>query len=188
MNDQSWIDLASYDNSDFDPGRGRAMRTLWYFVSVAFFEGGWFPVSGLKVRLLRLFGARIGSGVVIKPNVRIKFPWRLSVGDHSWIGQESWIDNMVDVELGSHVCISQSVYLCTGSHDHQRRTFDLMPSPIRIGNGAWVGARATLMPGISVGPNALVAGGSVVVKDVPAGVIVGGNPAREIGRREPPTA
>jgi putative colanic acid biosynthesis acetyltransferase WcaF len=185
---ESWIDLSIYDNSDFDPGRGKFMRTLWYFCSVAFFENGWFPISGLKVRLLRLFGARIGRGVVIKPNVRIKFPWRLSIGDHCWIGQESWLDNMVVVEIGSHVCISQLVYLCTGSHDHRRRTFDLLPSPIRIGDGAWIGARATILPGVTVGPNAIVAGGSIVTKDVDAAQIVGGNPAKEIARREPPAS
>lgn len=185
---KSWIDLSIYDNSDFDPGRGKFVRTLWYFCSVALFESGWLPVSGLKVRLLRLFGARIGRGVVIKPNVRIKFPWRLSIGDHCWIGQESWLDNMVAVEIGSHVCISQLVYLCTGSHDHRRRTFDLLPSPIRIGDGAWIGARATILPGVTVGPNAIVAGGSVVTKDVDAAQIVGGNPAKEIARREPPAS
>ena len=185
---KSWIDLSIYDNSDFDPGRGLLTRTLWHFCSVAFFENGWFPISGLKVRLLRLFGARIGRGVVIKPNVRVKFPWRLTIGDHCWIGQESWLDNMVAVEIGSHVCISQLVYLCTGSHDHRRRTFDLLPSPIRIGDGAWIGARATILPGVTVGPNAIVAGGSIVTKDVDAAQIVGGNPAKEIARREPPAS
>lgn len=185
---KSWIDLSIYDNSDFDPGRGKFVRTLWYFCSVALFEGGWLPVSGIKIRLLRLFGARIGRGVVIKPNVRIKFPWRLAIGDHCWIGQESWIDNMVAVEIGDHVCISQLVYLCTGSHDHRRRTFDLLPSPIRIGDGAWIGARATLLPGVSVGPNAIVAGGSIVTKDVAPAQIVGGNPAKEIALRAPPAS
>lgn len=183
---RSWVDLSSYDNSAFDPGARRLTRTLWHFCSVMLFENGWIPVSGLKVRLLRLFGAKIGQGTVIKPNVRIKYPWRLRIGDHCWIGQEAWLDNMVEVELGSHVCISQLVYLCTGSHDHRRRTFDLLPSPIRIGDGAWIGARATVLPGVTVGPNALVAGGSVVTKNVEAAVVVGGNPAREIARREPP--
>ncbi|MBL9165278.1 MAG: colanic acid biosynthesis acetyltransferase WcaF [Planctomycetaceae bacterium] len=182
----SWVDLSGYENSNFDPGRGRVVRTLWYFCSLVFFEGGWLPVSSLKVRLLRLFGARIGRGVVIKPHVRIKFPWRLAIGDHCWIGQESWLDNMVDVEIGNHVCISQLTYLCTGSHDHRRRTFDLLPAPIRIGDGAWIAARATILPGVRVGANALVASGSVVSRDVEAAQIVGGVPAREMGRREPP--
>ena len=145
-------------------------------------------MSGVKARLLRLFGARIGRGLVIKPHVRIKYPWRLAVGDHCWIGEGVWIDNLADVTLGSHVCLSQGAYLCTGSHDHRRRTFDLITRPIRVEDGAWVAARTTLLPGVTVGANALVAGGSVVVKDVEAGAIVVGNPAAAIGRRERPTA
>jgi putative colanic acid biosynthesis acetyltransferase WcaF len=183
----SWLELSDFDNSDYDPGRGIVIRTLWYFCSVALFESGWLPVSGLKIRLLRLFGATIGSGVVIKPNVRIKFPWRLNVGDHCWIGQGVWIDNLDDVEIGDNVCISQLCYLCTGSHDHRRRTFDLIIRPIRVGHGAWLGARCTILQGVMVGSNALVAGGAVVNKSVDPAVIVAGNPASPVGRRQEPT-
>ena len=104
------------------------------------FENGLFPFNGLS-SLLRAFGAQIGRGVVIKPDVRIKFPWRLVVGKHTWIGQEAWIDNIAEVTIGSHVCISQGVYLCTGSHDHRKRAFDLIHKPIRVGDGAWLGER-----------------------------------------------
>jgi putative colanic acid biosynthesis acetyltransferase WcaF len=183
---QPWVDLASFDNSDFDPGRGKLVRMLWYYCSVLIFEGGWMPVSGVKVRLLRLFGARIGRGVVIKPNVRIKFPWRLTVGDHCWIGQEAWIDNMAEVRIGSHACISQLVYLCTGSHDQRRRGFHLIAKPITIGGGAWVGASSLLLQGVTVGANAVVAGGSIVTKDVEPATIVAGNPARLIAQRTAP--
>ena len=182
----AWLKLSDFDNSDYDPGRGIVVRTLWYFCSVALFESGWLPVSGLKIRLLRLFGANVGSGVVIKPNVRIKFPWRLKVGDHCWIGQEVWIDNLDDVEIGDNVCISQLCYLCTGSHDHRRRTFDLIIRPIRIGAGAWLGARCTILQGVTVGCNALVAGGAVVNKNVDHAAIVAGNPASPVGKRQEP--
>jgi putative colanic acid biosynthesis acetyltransferase WcaF len=183
----AWVDLSSYDNSSFDPGRGLLVRTLWYYTSLLLFESGWMPSSGLKCRVLRWFGATIGRGVVIKPNVRIKFPWRLSIGDHCWIGQEAWIDNMAEVRIGNHSCLSQQVYLCTGSHDHRRRGFDLITRPITLGAGSWIGARATLLPGITVGENGLVAGGSIVSRDVEPGAVVAGNPARQIARREPPT-
>ena len=186
MSSEPWVDLEHYDNSDFDPGRGKLVRTVWYYCSLLFLESGWLPVSGIKVRLLRLFGARMGRGVVIKPHVRIKFPWRLTVGDHCWIGQGAWIDNMAEVRLGSHACISQLVYLCTGSHDHRRCGFNLITKPITIGDGAWLGARSTLMPGIAVGANAIVAGGSLVTKDVEPAAIVAGNPARPIATRERP--
>jgi len=182
--DSSYVDLGTYSNPKYDPGRGLLVRTLWYYVSLLLFEGGWFPLSGVKKWLLQCFGAQIGKGLVIKPHVRIKYPWRLTVGDHCWIGQEVWIDNLADVELGSHVCLSQRVYLCTGSHDHRSPGFELITKPIRIGNGAWIGAGSLVVCGITIGANALVAGGSVVIKDVPPATIVGGNPAKSLGPRQ----
>ena len=181
--DSSRVDLGNYCNRVYDPGRGLLVRTLWYYASVLVFESGWFPFNGVKTRLLRWFGARLGTGVRIKPHVRIKYPWRLSVGDHCWIGQEVWIDNLADVELGSHVCVSQRAYLCTGSHNHRSPGFELITGPIRVGNGAWLGAGCLIVCGTTVGANSLVAGGSVVTKDVPPATIVGGNPAEPIGRR-----
>ena len=147
-------------------------------------ESGWFPLSGIKSRLLRLFGAKIGAGVVFKPHVRIKYPWRLEIGDHCWIGQETWIDNLADVAIGDHVCISQKTYLCTGSHDHRRSTFDLITGTIGVESGAWLGARCTILQNVTIGANAIVAGGSVVHKDVEPATIVGGNPAQVIGERK----
>jgi putative colanic acid biosynthesis acetyltransferase WcaF len=179
----SFVDLGSFSNPEYDPGRGKLIRILWYFISLFFFESGWFLSSGLKSWLLRCFGARVGLGLVIKPHVRIKYPWRLTVGDHCWIGQEAWLDNIEDIRLGSHVCVSQRVYLCTGDHDHRRTTFDLTAKPIVVHNGAWVGASALLLSGVEIHANAVVAGGSVVTKDVAAGLIVGGNPAKPIGKR-----
>jgi putative colanic acid biosynthesis acetyltransferase WcaF len=183
----AWVDLSRFANPDYDPGRGSLVRALWYYTSLIIFESGWLPLSGLKRRILRLFGARIGQGVVIKPHVRIKYPWRLAIGDHCWIGQSAWIDNIDDVRIGSHVCVSQYVYLCTGSHDAQRVAFDLIHKPIVVEDGAWLAARCTILPGVTVGANAIVAGGSVVTRDVEPATIVAGIPARRISDRQPPT-
>jgi putative colanic acid biosynthesis acetyltransferase WcaF len=128
-------------------------------------------------------GAGIGRGLVIKARVWIKYPWRLVVGDHCWIGQGAWIDNLADVRLGSHVCVSQQVYVCTGSHDYRQRTFDLITRPVDVGDGAWLGARALVLGGVTVGANAVVAAGSLVTKDVPVAAIVAGQPARTIAQR-----
>jgi putative colanic acid biosynthesis acetyltransferase WcaF len=176
-------DLSAFRNPEYDPGRGFVTRTIWYFVSLMVFESGWLPVSGIKSRILRSFGAKVGNGVVIKPHVRIKFPWRLSIGDHCWIGQGVWIDNIEDVAIGNHVCVSQLAYFCTGSHDHRSRAFDLLAKPITVENGAWIGARVTLLGGVVVHANAIAAAGSVVVKSVPTASIVGGNPAKQISVR-----
>lgn len=176
------VDLSRFDNSGYAPGRSLLVRALWYMVSAVVFESPFFPVSGIKATVLRWFGARVGVGLVIKPGVRIKYPWRLTVGDHCWIGQDAWIDSLADVVLGSHVCISQQAYVCTGSHDHRRDTFDLIARPIIIRSGSWIGSRALLLPGVTVGPNAVVGAGSVVSADVPAAAIVVGNPARSTGQ------
>jgi len=153
--------LAAYNNSQFDPGRGRVVRAVWYFLSLIVFESGWFPVSRLKPVLLRLFGATVGCGVVIKPHVRIKFPWRLAVRDHCWIGEGAWIDNLAQVTLESDVCISQGAYLCTGSHDHRSPTFELRVAPILVKHGAWIAARSIVLGGAVVGQGEVVPAGAV---------------------------
>ena len=154
--------LAAYDNSDFDPGRGIIVRTLWYYVSLTVFEHGWAPISGFKVWLLRMFGASIGRGFVLKPNVRIKFPWKLTVADDCWIGQDVWIDNLDQVTLESDVCISQGAYLCTGSHNHRSPTFELKTAPIHVKHGAWIAAKAILLQGAVIELGEVVPAGAVV--------------------------
>lgn len=124
------------------------------------------PGSRQRVLALRAFGARIEEGVVIKPHVRVKFPWRLSIGAHSWIGEEVWIDNLADVSIGAHCCVSQGAYLCTGSHDWRSETFDLITEPIRISDGAWICARASVAPGVTIGAGAVVGLGSIITRDV----------------------
>ncbi|MEZ6042912.1 MAG: putative colanic acid biosynthesis acetyltransferase [Planctomycetaceae bacterium] len=133
----------------------------WYFVSVLFVECAWNPLSSVRVWLLRLFGASIGDGVVIRPNVRVKYPWRLTIGNDCWIGRDVWIDNLDDVVLASDVCISQAAYLCTGSHDHRSATFELQTGPIRVGHGAWICCRAVLLKDVVVMPMEIVSANAV---------------------------
>jgi putative colanic acid biosynthesis acetyltransferase WcaF len=176
------MNLAAYQPGDaYSPGRGLIVQLAWYVVSAFIFESKLFPVSSLKRSLLRLFGARIGAGVVIKPDVRIKFPWRLSIGDHTWIGESAWLDNLAAMEIGSNACISQGVYLCTGSHDAYSERFELMTKPIVVEDGAWLAAKSVVLPGVTIGRNAIVAAGAVVTASVAADSRVGGVPARTIG-------
>jgi putative colanic acid biosynthesis acetyltransferase WcaF len=183
----AWIDLSRYDNCGYFAGRGPIVRSLWYLVSLLVFESAWVPFFRPKRWLLRRFGAKIGRGVVIKPQVRIKYPWRLVVGDHCWIGQDAWIDNLADIRLGDHVCLSQRVYLCTGSHDHRRSTFDLITRPITIDNGVWLCAGVLVLGGSTVGANAVVTAGTVVNGEVPPTTIASSQPAHLVvkPRRRP---
>jgi len=178
------IDLSRPDNSEYVKGRGFPIRTLWYFIGSPLVESAWLPVPACKVWLLRLFGARIGSGVYIKPRVRIKFPWYLTVGDHCWLGEDLWIDNLAQVTIGSHVCASQGAYLCTGNHDWTTPDMKLFRRPITLRDGSWVGAKAVVCPGVVVGTGAVVTAASVATKNIPDFEIWAGNPARYLRRRE----
>ena len=122
--------------------------------------------------LLRLFGARIGPGAVIKPGVKVKLPWRLVVGAYAWIGEDVWIDNLAEVCIGANASVSQGAYLCTGNHDWSSPTFDLRIAPIAIGDGAWVAARGVVGPGVTLGRNAILALGTVATVDIAEATIL----------------
>jgi len=109
------VDFSKYDNSHYKPGSG-LRRGLWYVVSLVFFQSYLFPFSGLKCSVLRLFGAEIASGVVIKPCVLIKYPWFLKIGKNSWVGEKAWIDNLAQVTIGENVSISQGAMPVSYTH------------------------------------------------------------------------
>lgn len=175
-------DLSRFRNPDFDPGAGLAKRALWHLVNACFFQSP-LPGSAPKRFLLRLFGARIGRGVVIKPSVNIKSPWRLEVGDHSWIGEKVWIDNLVMVRIGANCCLSQGAMLLTGNHDYSRRAFDLITGEITLEPGVWIGAMAVVCPGVSCASHSVLSVGSVASADLDAFGIYRGNPAEKVRER-----
>lgn len=156
------IDLSRFDNSAFDRGAPRWKEGLWWVVRSLLFAP-WFPVpSPLKVAALRAFGARVGDGVVIRSRVNITFPWRLEIGDHVWIGDEVMILSLDRVVIGSHVCLSQRAFLCTGSHDFSKTSFDLITRPITIGDHCWIAAQAFVAPGVDLAPGTRCRAGEVV--------------------------
>ena len=168
--------LDRFDNSAYKPGES-VSRALWMVTSGVFFQT-WFPwPSALKATLLQLFGARIGEGLVIKPRVTIKYPWKLTIGHNVWIGEQVWIDNLAEVTLGSHVCISQGALLLCGNHNYKKQTFDLITGPITIENGVWIGAKSMVAPGITCGSHAVLAIGSVATTHLNPYTVYQGNPA-----------
>ena len=162
---------------NLDRGRPAWFEVVWYLVKVVFFLSALPWPSALKRALLRVFGAKVGPGVVIKPRVNVHFPWRLEVGAHSWLGEEVFILNFDPVRIGSQACVSQRVLLCTGNHDFRDEKFSFRSAPITVGDGAWVGASVFVGPGVEIGDEAVVTAGSVVLKSLPAGRICSGNPA-----------
>jgi len=113
-----------------DIGASRARQFLWYLVNIIFFKNPFNILSSTKVSLLKAFGAKVGKGVLIKPSVNIKYPWKLIIGNDCWLGEEVWIDNLSMVTMGNSVTLSQGAMLLTGSHDHTKEKFDFLSYPI----------------------------------------------------------
>jgi len=180
---QHSVDLSSFPHT-YQVGRSRLTVLVWYFLNAIVFNTALVPMSGIKRRLLRLFGAKVGKGVVIKPRVNIKYPWNVSIGDHSWIGEGAWLDSLGKISIGSNVCVSQDVYLCTGSHDWSRPTFDLIVKPITLEDGVWLGCRTQVMGGVTMASHSILAAGSTISKSTEPYVIYRGNPAEPVKVRE----
>ncbi len=175
-------DLSTYDKRGYHPGPFWK-RFLWYGANALFLKCSLNPFSGMKVALLRLFGARVGKGVVIKPCVNIKYPWFLTLGDHCWIGEEVWIDNLAQVTLGRDVCLSQGAFLLCGNHDYGKPGFDLKTGEITLEQGSWIGARGVVGPGVTCHSHAVLTAGSVATRDLEPFSVYRGNPAVKIRDR-----
>lgn len=175
--------LDFYNNSWYNPGRPVLVRMLWHLTSVLFVQCNWNPSSAVRIWCLRLFGASIGKGVVIKPGVQIKYPWFLKTGNHVWIGEHVWIDNLTVVNIGDHVCVSQGAYLLTGNHDYTAEKFELIVKPVILEPGVWIGAKAIVCPGVTAASHAVLTVGSVATKDLAAFMIHSGNPALPVKER-----
>ena len=176
-------DLSRYNNKWYRPGRGGLIRLFWYIFNLFFFKSGWNISSVIKVHILRFFGAKMGNGVVIKPCVNIKYPWNLSIGDNTWVGENCWIDNLVRVEIGPNVCLSQGCLLLCGNHNYKSKSFDLIVGEIHIEEGAWIGAKSIVCPGVTMGSHSVLSVGSVASKDLEAFCVYRGNPAIKVKNR-----
>ncbi len=174
---KSPVNLSVPDNSAYIVGRTRLVWALWYFLGAPILKSYFLPSSSLKILILRLFGATIGTGVYLKPGIKVKFPWRLKIGNHSWVGEDVWIDNMAEVSIGNHACVSQGCYLCTGNHNWSSRNMKLFTKPVRIEDGAWVAANSTVCPGVTIGEAAILTVSSVAGKSIPPFQIWSGSPA-----------
>jgi putative colanic acid biosynthesis acetyltransferase WcaF len=177
------MDLSVFANPDFDRGAGRGREFLWLCVRSLLFLRSFTPCYSLRRAALRAFGADVGRGVIVKPGAKITFPWKLSIGDHCWIGEETWIHNLGPVTIGSHACLSQRSFLCTGNHDWADPHFALKTQPIDVGNGVWICANVFIGPGVTVGDNTVLTAGSVATDSLPSGMICSGNPCKPVRAR-----
>jgi len=172
----------NFDTGNFKVGAPILKQVLWYFTDVIFFKSRLMPVSSVLVTFLRLFGSRIGKEVRIKPGIHIKYPWKLEIGDYSWLA-DCYIDNLDHVKIGKNCCISQQAVLITGNHNYSRTNFDLMTGLIVLEDGSWIGAAAIVGPGVTLHNHAVLTMGSVANKNLLPYSIYQGNPAVKVKDR-----
>ena len=167
--------LSKYNNSWYKPGS--FFKQLAWHILGRIFVNTYLPFPMfVKTIILKLFGAKIGKNVTIKPKVNIKYPWFLEIENDVWVGENVWIDNLTTVTLCSNCCLSQGAMLLTGNHNYTKTTFDLILGPIKIESGAWIGAKATVCPGVTVHSHAVLTVNSVATKNLEAYSIYQGNP------------
>ena len=170
------LELANYVETK--PHRLR--QVLWLLASKLMYIASW----RIRSALFRVFGAKVANDCALYPSARYYAPWNLECGSRVCIGPEVEVYNKAKVVIGSNVVISQGAYICTASHDISSPTMDLVLKPITIGDNVWIAAKATILPGVTVGEGAVVGACAVVAKDVPPWSVVAGNPARVVKKRE----
>ena len=171
------VDLSLFNSKiGLERGRSISIEIIWYIVKRIFFLSSIPWPNSIKVFLLRVFGARVGRGSVIKPRINIHFPWKLELGDYVWLGEEVFILNFEPIRVGSHVCISQRSFLGGGNHDYRDLSFKYRNGPINIKDGAWIGAQTFIGPNVTISRYSVVTAGSIVTRDLPEGMVCSGNP------------
>jgi putative colanic acid biosynthesis acetyltransferase WcaF len=181
--DRPWVRLDTYDQREYYPGRSKTVIALWWFLQAVIFPLTLHAHHGPRRWLLRRFGARVGRGVVIRPTARFTYPWHVTLGDYSWIGDDVVLYSLAPITVGQHCVISQRSYLCTGSHDLSDPHFGLVVKPVTIENGVWLASDCFIGPGVRVGANSVVGARSSVYRSLPAGYLCFGNPCRPVAPR-----
>jgi putative colanic acid biosynthesis acetyltransferase WcaF len=181
---QSKVRLNQFNSSDgCDRGVSKMTELTWYLIKIVFFLSPIPYPNKLKLFFLKLFGAKVGLGINIKPRVNIHMPWKLEIGDYTWIGEEVFILNFEKVKIGNNACISQRVFLCGGNHDYRDYAFRYRNGPITIEDGAWVGASCFVGPDVIIGIDTVVSAGAVVTASLEANGVYKGNPAMFVKKR-----
>jgi putative colanic acid biosynthesis acetyltransferase WcaF len=176
------VNYQSFNNKWYKPGN-KVIIFIWYFVNIFIFKNPLNPFSGLKVFILKLFGAKIGNNVLLKPSINIKYPWKLTLGDYSMIGENVWIDNLDDVIIGSNVCISQGAILLSGNHNYKKTSFDLILGKIILEDGVWICAKSIVCANVICKTHSILSVNSTATKNLEPYTIYSGTPAAKLRDR-----
>lgn len=178
-----YTDLSKFNIGNYKAGP-KWKVLIWHFVNYFVFNSAFPWPYAIKRSLLRLFGAKVGKGLIIKIKVRIKNPWRLTIGENCWIGESVWIDNLENVFIGNNVCLSQESMLLTGNHDYTLSDFPYKLGKITLEDGVWIGAKSIVCPGIVCKSHSILTVNSVATKDLAEWTIYAGNPAVQVRKRK----
>lgn len=180
-------DLSKYNNDWYKQSnltRGFLIAAIWYIINALFINSYLLIPSSIKKSLLKLFGAKVGKNVTMKPNINIKYPWNLEIGDNVWLGEALWIDSLGKVKIGDNCCLSQGAMLLSGNHDYKKPSFDLIVKDIILEEGVWIGAKSVVCGGVTCYSHSVLSVNSVATKSLDAYGIYQGNPAQLIRHRE----
>jgi putative colanic acid biosynthesis acetyltransferase WcaF len=182
--EREFQDLSWFQVPQGTRGRSAWFVQLWWLFDALFVRPTPQALYTWRRFAWRLFGAKVGRNVLIRPGVRVTFPWKVVIGDYCWIGDNATLYSVAEITIGEHSVISQEAYLCAGTHDHCEMSFPLIASPITVEPECWIAARAFVGPGVRVGRGAVVGACSLVLSDIHPATIVAGVPARAVGMRK----
>ena len=183
MISKEYQDLSKFSMPEGFRGRHAIIVQLWWIVQALLFRPSPQFMYGWRRWLLRLFGAQVGRGVILRPTMTTQFPWKVKIGDYSWIGDEVVLYSLGEIHIGANAVISQRSYLCTGSHRPFEIDFPIYAEKIVVEDEVWIATDVYVGPGVTVARGALVGARSSVFKDLPAGMICLGSPAKPVKPR-----
>ena len=175
--------LAKFKLPKYFRGQNGFTVQFWWLVQSTLFSMSPQCMYSWRNWLLKLFGAKVGKGVIIRPTVRITYPWKISIGNHSWIGDHAELYSLGEINIGSNSVISQNSYLCAASHDYAKETFDIYAKKITIEDEVWVASDVFVAPGVTIKKGAVIGARSTVLNDMPEGMICYGYPCKPIKPR-----
>ncbi|MGB3300918.1 MAG: WcaF family extracellular polysaccharide biosynthesis acetyltransferase [Phormidesmis sp.] len=178
-----FVDLSQYHQPSYDAGGSRVAMLIWWLIQAMVFPLTLHTAHGIRAGLLRLFGAKIGQDVIIRPTARFTYPWNIEIGDRTWIGDDVVLYSLAPIKIGCHCVISQKSYLCTGSHNISDPRFGLVTGELVIENGVWVATDCFVGPNVCIGANAVIGTRSTVLHSMPSAQICVGTPCQPIKPR-----
>lgn len=183
MPPKTYQDLTTFSLPVGFRGRGALTVQLWWLVQALLFQTSPQVLYGWRRFLLRLFGAKIGGGVILRPSVRVTYPWKLTIGDYAQIGDRVELYTLGEINIGAHAVVSQDCYICTGGHDPARPDFAIYEAPVTIGEQAWLASGCFVSPGVTIGRGSFCKVRSLITKNCDEGAVLAGSPARVVGQR-----